>query len=91
MKPFKIVNHNKKAKNRTAIADYDENGIPITDKDVEHWVKCAENLDFSDFEDVGAPINRLPCPMNQTEQTNPRILNHAKHITLKPAKQAVKT
>lgn len=51
------------------IIDYDKNGVPVTDEDVERWSRNAEKLDFSEFRDVGDCIYGKISPISQVKKT----------------------
>lgn len=51
------------------IIDYDKNGTPITDEDIERWSEAAENLDFSEFEDVSDCVYGQLTPISEEKTT----------------------
>ena len=51
------------------IVDYDKNGAPVTDEDIERWSEAAENLDFSEFEDVSDCVYGKLTPISEEKTT----------------------
>ena len=51
------------------IVDYDKNGTPITDEDINRWSAAADNLDFSEFEDVSDCVYGKLTPISEEKTT----------------------
>ena len=51
------------------ITDYDKNGTQITDDDINRWSDAADNLDFSQFEDVSDCIYGKLTPISEDKTT----------------------
>lgn len=51
------------------IIDYDKNGTPVTDEDIKRWSEAADNLDFSEFEDVSNCVYGKLTPISEEKTT----------------------
>ena len=49
--------------------DFDKNGTPVTDEDVNRWSEAADNLDFSEFEDASDCVYGTITPISEERHT----------------------
>ena len=54
--------------NETIISK-NEQGLPVTQKDIEYWQECAEKDDFSEFEDVSECVYGEVAPLSEEKGT----------------------
>lgn len=51
------------------IIDYDKNGTPVTDEDINRWSEAADNLDFTEFEDDSDCVYGKLTPISEEKTT----------------------